>query len=144
MYQTIIFRNIVITGIDQYHLILFTYFHLVFPKALMNSVSLNTHQKRMYAANQIQECYVKIEKLTLETITLAQYGIKECFVKFDRIQINDNNTTKNQINVKHISVPLINHEERCDTPKKLMLHVGSVRSHCKWLPTKKSLRNSME
>lgn len=84
----------------------------------------------MFAANQIRDCYVKIEKLKIETILLAQYGVKECFVKIDRIDVKDYGSTSN-------------FEERCHTPKKLMLHVGSVRSHCKWLPTKKSVQNLM-
>lgn len=82
----------------------------------------------MYAANKIKDCYVKLEKLKIETIMLAQYGIKECFVRIDRNDINEYNRTK----------------ERCNAPKKLILHLGSVRSHCKWLPTKKSVRNTMK
>lgn len=89
----------------------------------------------MFTANQIRDCYVKIEKLNIETILLAQHGIKECFVKLNRINVKDFSLTKFH--------PSSNSNERCDTSKKLTLHVGSVRSHCKWLPTKKSLQNSI-
>lgn len=87
----------------------------------------------MFASNR--DCYVKIEKLKIKTILLAQYGIKECFIKIDRIDVKDYSSTE--------ANPSTNFEERCDTPKKLTMHVGSVRSHCKWLPTKKSIQNSM-
>lgn len=86
----------------------------------------------MIASNQMRDCYVKIEKLKIETILLAQHGIKECFVKIDRIDVKGNSSMK--------AHPSSNVEE---IPKKLTLHVGSVRSHCKWLPTKKSTQISM-